>query len=897
MSAVDSPRVRARPVHFLLLALIGAMALVLGVHFATNRPVANAATISGSQTRSAFTVAAGDTLVFDPNQNTTLTMTGNLIVRGTLIMKPANGNIRHTIRFTGINENNFVGGGMTPLASDIGLWVVGAGRIVLQGESKPAWAYSWQPSWDDDDAIVAAPNTSGNRTTFTQVTSTPAKNALGYPTELLNLSRNVRIEGTETGYTHVFIMSSQPSSIRNATFRYMAPDFGSSDVTGRYGLHIHMSGNGSRGTIVDGLLVRDTKGHAFVPHLSNGITFRNTIAYNVRGEAYWWDEGASSDDIIFDRAVVAGMRATANPSNSHRLGAFYLGQGDDVTVTNSVVVGMRREDGASRSGYIWPEDDEATWTFKNNRAHNNETNGIFVWQNNELPHVIDGFIAYYNDQAGVEHGAYTNSYVYKNLTLLANGTAVHSHAMGEPGDGGVDTQIWSNIKTRGGTLVIDEHARDAERPVRFLVCDFGEVQVDDSGGAEPSEYDFINCGLEPSDFDLSGARSDSVFRVQRSNGSAYRLMGNGSVTSIGRFYNGPLPGKGPTVCPAPAKAPADLRGIGDFNGNGRSDAFFYDSAGRWWVDASTGSSFDRELWSQFSTASGWSSHLVGDFNEDGRDDVVSYHPGSGNLVVSRSTTSGFSNSVWSTFSTKSGWGKQLVGDFNGDGRDDVASYHPGSGNWVVSRSTGSGFSNSVWSTFSTKSGWTRQLVGDFNGDGLSDIANYHPGSGNWVVSRSTGSGFSNSVWSNFSTRCGWKSQVVGDFNNDGRDDIANYHPGNGNWVVSRSTGSGFANSVWSTFSTKSGWGQQVVGDFNNDGRDDIANYHPGNGNWVVSRSTGSGFANSVWSTFSTKSGWVRQLVGDFNEDGRADIANLHSNGNWVVSRSTGSNFSNSVWYP
>ena len=327
-------------------------------------------------------------------------------------------------------------------------------------------------------------------------------------------------------------------------FRYMAPDFGSSDITGRYGIHFHMAGNGSRGSVVDGVVIRDTKGHAFVPHMSNGITFKNTIAYNVKGEAYWWDEGTSSDDISFDRAVVAIMTATANPSNSHRLGAFYFGQGDNVSVTNSVVVGLRRQDGASRSGYIWPEDDEATWTFKNNRAHNNETNGIFVWQNNELPHVIDGYVAYYNAQAGVEHGAYTNSYVYKNLTLLGNGEAIHSHAMGEPGDAGADTQIWSKIKTNGGTLVIDEHARNAERPVRFVDCDLGKVDVNDSGGPEPSEYDFIRCGLEPSDFDLSGARSDSVFRVQRSNGTAYRLMGNGSVTSINAFYNGSVPGSG-----------------------------------------------------------------------------------------------------------------------------------------------------------------------------------------------------------------------------------------------------------------------------------------------------------------------------------------------------------------
>ncbi|MGH8915872.1 MAG: hypothetical protein ACRDZM_15335, partial [Acidimicrobiia bacterium] len=457
------------------------------------------------------------------------------------------GNITHILRFNNVNESAFVGGGMDVLSSDVGLWVMGSGRIVLQGESKPAWSYTWQSSWAGDE-VVAAPNTPGNTTNFSKVSSTPAKNALGYSAELLNLTRNVRVEGTPNGYSHVFIRSTKPSSIVNAAFRYVGPDpslaeNGTGEASGRYGLHIHMSDDGSRGTIVDGLVIRDTKNHAFVPHLSNGITFRNTIAYNVKGEAYWWDDGDTSDDIVFDKAVAARV-GYADGGENHRLSAFFLGVGDRVTVKNSVVVGMQNEEGgADRSGYLWPEDAEATWVFLNNRAHNNETNGIFVWQNNEMQHVIDGFIAYYNDDAGIEHGAYTNSYVYKNLVLLGNGTAIHSHAMGEAGDGGfTDTQIWANVKTKGGTLYIDEHARDAERPVRFVDCDLGRVDVNDSGGAEPSEYDFIRCGLEPSDFDLSGAMDNSVFRVQRANGTAYRLMGNGSVSSISAFYNGTVPG-------------------------------------------------------------------------------------------------------------------------------------------------------------------------------------------------------------------------------------------------------------------------------------------------------------------------------------------------------------------
>src|SRR5690606_14836879 len=73
----------------------------------------------------------------------------------------------------------------------------------------------------------------------------------------------------------------------------------------------------------------------------------------------------------------------------------------------------------------------------------------------------------------------------------------------------------------------------------------GRIDVRDGGGAEPGRYDFINCGLERGDFDLDGAHPQTVFRVQRSNGTAFRLTGSGSYSTISKFYNGkPIPGGG-----------------------------------------------------------------------------------------------------------------------------------------------------------------------------------------------------------------------------------------------------------------------------------------------------------------------------------------------------------------
>ena len=73
-------------------------------------------------------------------------------------------------------------------------------------------------------------------------------------------------------------------------------------------------------------------------------------------------------------------------------------------------------------------------------------------------------------------------------------------------------------------------------PVRFVGCDFEQVVVADEE-AEPSEYDFIGCGLEPDQFDLSEANADAVFRVQREDGTAFELHGDGSVSEIDAFYD------------------------------------------------------------------------------------------------------------------------------------------------------------------------------------------------------------------------------------------------------------------------------------------------------------------------------------------------------------------------
>lgn len=412
-------------------------------------------------------IEPGGELVFDPKRDVTLRTRKNVIVRGRLVMQPASANIVHRLVFKGVNESRFVGGGQRPLATDVGLWVMGRGQLSLRGTAKRGWMraargvragsrkirFRRSPrGWEAGDELIitptARPTSPGFDTGFERVKiravrgrtvvlsrkiRRPHPRVLGRGPEVLNLTRNVRIEGTRKGRAHVLIRSRSRQIIKHAGLRHMGPrqptaEGNTENVAGRHPLHFHMSRNGSRGSVVAGVVARDSGGHAFVPHLSHGITFRDCIAYNVHDAPYWWPgppdtrtDGPPSHRIKFVRCIAAKV-LTDPPFRGFRLAAFVLGAGNGNVCIRCTAVGVLGNKNAS--GFEWPEGTgDSVWRFENNLAHNNRVNGIFVWQNTGKVHPVDDFVAYHNGQSGIEHGAYGNAYQYRGAVLLANGQA------------------------------------------------------------------------------------------------------------------------------------------------------------------------------------------------------------------------------------------------------------------------------------------------------------------------------------------------------------------------------------------------------------------------------------------------------------------------------------------
>jgi hypothetical protein len=162
---------------------------------------------------------------------------------------------------------------------------------------------------------------------------------------------------------------------------------------------------------------------------------------------------------------------------------------------------------------------------------------------------------------------------------------------------------------------------------------------------------------------------------------------------------------------------------------------------------------------------------VGDFNGDGRDDLMGVVTATGQVVVSISTGSSFTSSVWGTVPVGS-TNDVAVGDFNGDGRDDIFT-RQGVSSLVVLRSTGNSFVSTPFGSSLSGVLYAGFRVGDFNGDGLADVVGF-TSDGVVTVYRSTGGAFVPITAGTLSVPAAGipaSDIVIGDFNRDGKSDI------------------------------------------------------------------------------------------------------------------------------
>lgn len=543
-------------------------------------------------------IEPGGRLSFDPKVGHTLQSTGNVVVRGTLQMRPSAAAVHQTLVFPGVDEGRYRGGHiMEPLDSDVGLWVLDDGVCDLVGAAKSPWTrltggaaagagsitVKDASGWQVGDEIVVTPTepatvdenwahhdrrvitaVAGNQVSLDEPLSHPhdpvtVRAGVTHMAEVLNLSRNVRIEGTPDGRAHIiFLHGHKAQQLSHVGLRHLGPRQSDSGVVGRYGLHFHMCDDGTKGSKVTGLTAYDCGNHAFVLHLSNGITLDRCVTHDTVGDAYWWDmvdEGEDASAIpthgaIYDHCVASYTHQSDDDPYSTT--AFLMGTGVGNEARACVAVGTMGNT-ESASGFGWPDksrNETDIWLFEDCIAHNCKSSGIYYWQNVVARTIVDRFTAFHNSW-GIWAGAYANLVSYRDCNLAFNGQGgLEIKAVPDAPQQSPDETI-----TYEGMYVdqagLSDFAATFHGPVvggdrATLISDSvfrggKKAQVTFQTGAEPGDdaaedteqnYSFTNCTFEGNAFWLEdGVREDANIRVSDSQHGTVMLHRSGSSGS------------------------------------------------------------------------------------------------------------------------------------------------------------------------------------------------------------------------------------------------------------------------------------------------------------------------------------------------------------------------------
>ncbi|MCB1772774.1 MAG: C10 family peptidase [Gammaproteobacteria bacterium] len=236
----------------------------------------------------------------------------------------------------------------------------------------------------------------------------------------------------------------------------------------------------------------------------------------------------------------------------------------------------------------------------------------------------------------------------------------------------------------------------------------------------------------------------------------------------------------------------NLKGMGDFNGDGKDDLL--------WQNATSGMVFvwllndlapadqltQGAIWS--SMPSEWVIKGVGDFDGDGKDDILWQNSSTGMIFVwcldgVQTADQLNQGSIWDAM--PSSWQIKGVADFDGDGKDDILWQNIDTGMvfvWCLNglQKADQLTQGSIWDSMPAT--WSIDRLGDFNGDGKSDILWRHTQTGQLIVWLMDGVTRADAItqgvlWSSMPGE--WQTTAVGDYNADGKDDLLWRHQTSG----------------------------------------------------------------------------------------------------------------------
>ena len=267
----------------------------------------------------------------------------------------------------------------------------------------------------------------------------------------------------------------------------------------------------------------------------------------------------------------------------------------------------------------------------------------------------------------------------------------------------------------------------------------------------------------------------------------------------------------------------------------------------------------------------WHTAGIGDFNGDGKSDILWRNISTG--MVTMWLMNGSSITSWATIlgGGNTDWMIAGAGDFNGDEKADILWRNTSTGMVTMWLMNGTTITN--WATIlgTGNTAWTVAGTGDFNGDGKSDILWRNSSTGMVTMWLMNGTTITNWATILGTGNTAWTVAGTGDFNGDGKSDILwrNSSTGmvtmwlmNGTTITNWATILGTGNTAWTVAGT---------GDFNGDGKSDIIWQNSSTGMTVMWIMNGTSITNWAVLAGAGNQAWNTAGTGKFDNDSNFDI--------------------------
>ena len=261
----------------------------------------------------------------------------------------------------------------------------------------------------------------------------------------------------------------------------------------------------------------------------------------------------------------------------------------------------------------------------------------------------------------------------------------------------------------------------------------------------------------------------------------------------------------------------------DFDGDCKSDVLWRNSAtGEDYLWLMNGRTIATGGYLRTVSDPAWQIVGTGDFDGDGKADILWRNAVTGQnyIYLMNGLTIASEGSV-NVVDPVSGWQVQGIGDFDGDGRDDVLWRNLATGENYIWLMNGWTIASGGLIRTVADQAWQVKGIGDFDGDGKADILWRNSSTGENYLYAMNGLTIASEGFLRTVADLAWQVKGIGDFNGDHKADILWRNSSTGENYLYVMNGLTIASEGYLRTVADQAWQVKGIGDFDGDGKADI----------------------------------------------------------------------------